>query len=243
LLFPFADVETCINAADKIISAGFEPAVAEYMDTDIVEFSGNVTGNPVFPVEMDGDRVAATLMVTLEAEDDDAVMEKMEAIAELAEDLECLDILVGDTPTMIRDFWEAHDAFHTSMEGGAKCSGEINVTVPAQSVAELVDYAKSLAEGKDFRVLPYAHVGSGGVHIHVVSDSSKEEFTAQLKELADAIYAKVAQLGGDIGGEYGIGCGKLEAARANLSAEQQAAIKAQKQQLDPAGILNPGKVI
>jgi glycolate oxidase len=76
-----------------------------------------------------------------------------------------------------------------------------------------------------------------------VSDSNKEEFTAQLKELADAIYAKVAQLGGDIGGEYGIGCGKLEAARANLSAEQQAAIKAQKQQLDPAGILNPGKVI
>ena len=54
----------------------------------------------MFPVELDGERVAATLMVVLEGEDDDNVMEKMEALAELAEELECLDILVGDTPTM-----------------------------------------------------------------------------------------------------------------------------------------------
>lgn len=99
------DTETCVNAAGTILKNGCEPAVLEYMDTDIIEFSGNVTGNPVFPVELDGERVAATLMVVLEGEDDDNVMEKMEALAELAEELECLDILVGDTPTMKKDMW------------------------------------------------------------------------------------------------------------------------------------------
>ena len=120
LLFPFMDTEPCLNAAAKISESGFEPAVMEYLDTDLVEFSGNVTGNPVFPIEMDGERVGATLMVSLEGESDDELDEKMESIAELAEELECLDILVVDTPTLKRDTWEAHDAFHTSMEAGAK---------------------------------------------------------------------------------------------------------------------------
>lgn len=114
------DTETCLNAANALLAKDYAPAVVEYMDTDIVEFSGNVTGDPVFPVEMDGECVGATLMLTLEGEDDDSVMEKMEEIAELAEEIECLDILVGDTPTMKREVWAAHDAFHTSMESGAK---------------------------------------------------------------------------------------------------------------------------
>ena len=83
LLLPFMDTESCIKAAATVIGTGCAPAVVEYMDTDMVEFSGNVTGNPVFPVEMDGERVAATLMAVLEDEDDDLVMEQMEAIAEL----------------------------------------------------------------------------------------------------------------------------------------------------------------
>lgn len=49
LLLPFMDTETCVNAAGTILKNGCEPAVLEYMDTDIIEFSGNVTGNPVFP--------------------------------------------------------------------------------------------------------------------------------------------------------------------------------------------------
>lgn len=243
LLFPFMDTESCVKAADTIINAGFAPAIAEYMDTDIVEFAGNVTGNPVFPIEMDGERVAATLMVTIEGDDDDAVMETMEAIAEMAEDLECLDILVGDTPTMKRDFWDAHDAFHTAMESGAKCANEINVTVPSQTVAELVCFAKDLGVEKALKVMAYAHVVSGGVHIHAVSDCAKEEFAVAFAGFAEAVYAKVAELGGDIGGEYGVGYAKKAYLKAALSEVDYAKLAETKASLDPAGILNPGKVI
>lgn len=243
LLFPFMDTESCVKAASTIMSAGFEPAVVEYMDTDIVEFSGSVTGNPVFPVEMDGERVGATLMVTIEGEDDDAVMEKMEAIAELAEEIECLDILVGDTPTMKRDFWDAHDAFHTSMESGAKCANEINVTVPAQKVAELVEFAKALGEEKGLKILAYAHVGSGGVHIHAVSDCDKETFAAAYAEFAGDVYARTAEFGGDISGEYGVGYAKKAYLKAALPEERYTELKTVKAVFDPAGILNPGKII
>lgn len=237
LLFPFMDTETCLNAANTLLAKDYAPAVVEYMDTDIVEFSGNVTGNPVFPVEMDGERVGATLMLTLEGEDDDSVMEKMEEIAELAEEIECLDILVGDTPTMKREFWAAHDAFHTSMESGAKNAIEYNITVPAEKIAEMVEYSKAEGEAKGLKVMAYAHVGSGGMHIHAVSDGAKAEFAAKVIELAALIYGKCSELGGSIRGEYGIGCAKKQ----HLGAEALDKFSALKAKYDPKGILNPGK--
>lgn len=238
LLLPFMDTESCIKAAGIVTGTGCAPAVVEYMDTDMVEFSGNVTGSPVFPVEMDGERVAATLMAVLEGEDDDAVMEQMEAIAELAEDMECLDILVGDTPTMKRDMWAAHDAFHTSMESGAKNSFEYNITVPAENIAEMVEWAKALAGEKGLKALAYAHVCTGGMHIHIASDGEKDEFKAAIADFSAAVYEKCAALGGDIRGEYGIGYAKTAYLGENVRDE----FKAAKAKLDPKGILNPGKV-
>lgn len=240
LLFPFMDTESAISAAKAVISAGFEPAVVEYMDTDIVEFSGKVTGNPVFPVEMDGERVGATLMVTIEGRDDDEVMEKMEAVAGLAEEgeIECLDILVGDTITMKREFWAAHSAFHTSIESGAESAVEVNVDLPMDSMAEMIEAAKAAAEENGLQALIHAHVGSGGMHIHAVSQQGREESAAAFKTFLDAAYAKVTELGGSTAGEYGIGYAKVE----YLGDAYKEAFAAKKAALDPKGILNPGKI-
>ena len=238
LLFPFLDTESAVKAAKVIADAGFEPAVAEYMDTDLVEFSGQVTGNPVFPVELDGERVAATLMVTIEGEDDDAVMEKMEQIAEMAEELECLDILVGDTLNMKREFWAAHAAFHTSMESGCKSAWEVNVDLPFEAIADMVDFAKETAEAHNMRALIHSHLLSGGMHIHLASDLSRSESAADAKAIYDALYAKVAEVGGNAAGEYGVGYAKT----AYIGEEKKAAFLKSKAAFDPKGILNPGKI-
>ena len=239
LLFPFTDTDSCVNAAKLIMAQDFAPAVVEYMDTDLVEFSGNVTGNPVFPVEMDGERVGATLMLTVEAEDDDAVMERMEAIAGMTEELECLDILVGDTLSMKRDFWAAHGAFHTSMESGAKSAYEANIDVPIDAAAEMIAFAKQTAEENGLKALIHAHLGSGGIHIHAASDKSRDNSRADAKAFFAAVYAKCAGLGGNIRGEYGFGCAKPE----YISEADKAAHCAAKAAYDPNGILNPGKII
>lgn len=88
------------------------------------------------------------------------------------------------------------------------------------------------------KAMAYAHVGTGGMHIHVASDAGRDEFKAALTELSAAVYEKCASLGGDVRGEYGIGYAKVpffgEKARGEF-----AAVKAK---LDPKGILNPGKV-
>ena len=241
LLLPFMDNEAAINGAKAILTAGHEPAVLELMDTDQIEFSGRVTGNPVFPVELEGERAACTLMVTIEGADDDEVMERMEALAGLAEEgeIECLDILVGDTPTMKREFWAAHAAFHTSMEAGAKSAFEANVEVPAEAMAGMIAFAKEAAEAKDLKAYIHCHVGSGGMHIHVASDKNREESAPEARAFLDAVYARTAELGGDVAGEYGIGWAK----KGYLSAGARGELAGLKAEYDPKGILNPGKVI
>lgn len=240
LLLPFAELSSALSAAQAILSGGFEPAVLELLDTDLVEFSGNVTGNPVFPVRMDGERVAATLMVTLEGEDEDALMEKLEELAGLTEEgeIECLDILVGDTLPMKRDFRAAHAAFHSSMESGARSSREINISLPCEALGEMIDYVKALGTEKGIQVLLHAHAGSGGMHIHTASGLSREDFTPIFEVFAAAIYEKCTALGGDIAGEYGAGYAKS----AFLSDEARAAHSALKAKYDPKGLLNPGKL-
>ncbi len=238
LLLPFMDTESCINAAIRIKEENTDAAILEYLDTDIVEFSGNVTGNPVFPIEMDGERVGATLMVTLEGESEDELDEKMEALAELSEELECLDILVVDTPTLKRDTWAAHDAFHTSTES-AKSEDEINITVPADKMAELIEFAKSFAEEKGLKAMAYSHVGSGGLHIHVISDMAKADFIPVMASVAETIYGKCIELGGCVRGEYGYGYAK----KSYVSEEKRSELLAVKAALDPKGLMNPGKVV
>ena len=236
LLLPFAGAEECVSAAAAILAAGFEPAALEFLDTALVEYSGSVTGSAVFPVSLDGERVAATLMLTLEGADEDAVMEQMEALAERAEELGCLDILVGDTPNMMRDFRAAYDAFHTSVESAAS-SCEANVSLPPEEVWTYMEFAR--AEGAKRGITPMfcAHLGSGGVHTFAVSDKPRSEFAPAAGEYMAALYEKCASLGGDPAGEYGVGRVK----GAYLSAERRAAHAALKAELDPEGILNPGK--
>ena len=240
LILPFMDAESCINAATRIRREGYEPATLEYMDTDIVEFAGKITGNPVFPVEMDGERVGASLLLTLEGKDDDDLDSKMEALAELAEELECLDILVVDTPNLKRDVWAAHDAFHTAVEGAAKKADELNMAVPVGTMAEFVEYVKQLGSAANVGVYAYGHAGDGGLHIYLCGDDAAD---GALGSISDAAYSKVAELGGSVSSEHGIGVAKSGYVKNALGETGYELMGSIKKAFDPKGILNPGKIV
>ncbi len=140
---------------------------------------------------------------------------------------------------MKKEFWAAHDAFHTSMESGAKNAVEYNICVPGEKISDMVTFVGDLGEEKELRVMTYAHAGSGGMHIHAVSDCSKEKFAETLAGVSGAIYTKCRELGGNIRGEYGYGYAK----KSFLSDDERSSFAAIKKVFDPHNILNRGKVI
>ena len=84
-----------------------------------------------------------------------------------------------------------------------------------------------------------AHLGSGGVHAYAVSEQARSEYAPQAEAFVKALYAESVRLGGDAAGEYGVGCTKQE----YVAAERRERYAALKAELDPAGILNPGKAV
>lgn len=242
LILPFMDTESCIKAAERILKEGLEPTTMEYIDTDIAEFSGQITGNPVFPIVMDGERVGASLLLTFEGDSSDELDMVMEAVADLAEEIECLDILVVDTPALKRDVWAAHDAFHTSMET-VKNTDELNMSVPTAKLAEFLTCAKELGAEMGMKVYTYAHAGDGGVHVHVCCEGDKAEFVEKIARYADAAYENCRMLGGSVSSEHGIGYAKKAYLEQSAGAEACALMKRIKSAFDPKGILNPGKVV
>ncbi|MEO1103674.1 MAG: FAD-binding oxidoreductase [Pseudomonadota bacterium] len=93
--------------------------------------------------------------------------------------------------------------------------------------------------------LPFGHIGDGNIHFNVLAPEAMTtaDFLAERPRLISAIDAATIALGGTIAAEHGIGSVKRTALAALRSHEDQALARALKHALDPAGRLNPGKVL
>ena len=239
-ILPYMDMESCIAAAAAIRRANLDPCMLEFMDSDIVEFSTKFTGNPVFPTEVGGEKPEALLLAEFTANSDDEMDMFMEAFAEIAEETECLDILVVDSPTLKKDVQAALDAFHTAVEADAKICDESNCAVPPAKLAEYMNFVREAAGVLSLTIHMFGHAADGNVHVYVYNnDMCADELKVKLEAFMIENYAKVAELGGSVSAEHGIGFGKkkyLPEVNARLMRGVKAAF-------DPKGILNPGKIV
>lgn len=243
LILPFADAESVPAAVQALQQSELRLQSMEYLDTDLVEFAGTVTGNPVFPVTVEGERPAASLLVTIEGEDDDALDAAMERVAEMSEEWGVLDILVVDTPNLKKDVWAAHDAFHTATES-VLYADELNMAVPPMELPAFIESVKALGAQQGLDVYAYGHAGDGGVHIYVcANDGDREAFLTKREAVFDAAYAACRTLGGAVSSEHGVGYLKKKYLKEFVGEDAYALMGRIKAAFDPKGILNPGKVV
>lgn len=103
-----------------------------------------------------------------------------------------------------------------------------------------------LARWPDCSVVCFGHVGDGNLHFNVQPPASAASGTAfdGFEQAVNAIvFDAVAQMGGTISAEHGIGeLRKHELARRQSPVEREM-MRAIKQALDPHGVLNPGRVL
>jgi FAD/FMN-containing dehydrogenase len=96
------------------------------------------------------------------------------------------------------------------------------------------------------RVLAFGHLGDGNVHFNVrppAGADHAEWMAAQGAAVTAFVHDLTVAAGGSISAEHGIGQTKL-AEFARLAAPARlGAMRAIKAALDPAGIMNPGKLV
>jgi len=141
--------------------------------------------------------------------------------------------------------WQArHDAYWAGrgLRAGAQAVAT-DVCVPISRLAECVTATqRDIAESR--LVAPIlGHVGDGNFHLTLLVDLSDPDETARAKALCERLVDRALAMEGTCTGEHGVGQGKMKYLEAEYGAGALAAMRAVKQALDPANIMNPGKIV
>jgi FAD/FMN-containing dehydrogenase len=86
----------------------------------------------------------------------------------------------------------------------------------------------------------FGHVADSNIHINVAIRDMTDEVKKGVQTL---VYNLVSRLGGSISAEHGIGRIKRPYLALSRTEAELALMTRMKQTLDPAGILNPGRVL
>ena len=123
-----------------------------------------------------------------------------------------------------------------------------DVSVPVSAMPGFIEQARAEVEARfeGARVVAFGHLGDGNVHFNVQPPAAAEAETwlaAQGAAVTRIVHDRVGAAGGSISAEHGIGQMKLaELARTSAPA-RLASLRAVKRAFDPAGIMNPGKLL
>jgi D-lactate dehydrogenase (cytochrome) len=95
------------------------------------------------------------------------------------------------------------------------------------------------------RPVPFGHLGDGNIHYNIsqAPGDDKQTFLARWHEANEIVHAIVAQMGGSISAEHGIGELKRDLLPSVKDPVALDVMKSLKRTLDPKNILNPGKVL
>src|SRR5690606_12483553 len=123
-----------------------------------------------------------------------------------------------------------------------------DISVPVARMADFVAAAIPALEQAfpGTRAIAFGHLGDGNVHLHVLAapGTARGEWErSQGKIISAYVHDLVTEWGGSISAEHGIGQLKRDELARLGDPVHLAMMRAVKQALDPAGLLNPGKLV
>jgi FAD/FMN-containing dehydrogenase len=123
-----------------------------------------------------------------------------------------------------------------------------DISVPVARMAQFVAAAVPEVEARfpGTHAVAFGHLGDGNVHFHVLAPAGAERSAweqAEGKAVSAFVHDLVTGWDGSISAEHGIGQMKVEELGRLCDPVQLAVLRSVKQALDPAGLLNPGKLL
>ncbi len=255
-LFPRAreqEVAFCAVASEDAALALFrrfrdrdEGAVRafEYMSGTGVDFAARHIDGIAWPLP----RAAHVVLVDLASSRPQAGLRALaEAVLEEAlEAGEVLDAVIGESDAQRGALWRIREE-HPEAQKREGASVKNDVSVPVSRVPELIrrSSAALVALIPGSRPVPFGHMGDGNIHMNLEQPEGMDPaaFLARGHDIMDCVNEIVRDLEGSFSAEHGIGRLKTDMMESWRGGAELAAMQAVKAALDPAGLMNPGKVL
>ncbi|WP_332814749.1 FAD-binding oxidoreductase [Ramlibacter sp.] len=123
-----------------------------------------------------------------------------------------------------------------------------DISVPISRIPAFCEETDALLarEIAGVRLVNFGHLGDGNLHYNVQAPEGADGpafLREQEDRVNDLVYGQVRRFGGSISAEHGVGALKAQSLPDYKSPVALSMMRAVKQALDPAGLLNPGRVV
>jgi D-lactate dehydrogenase len=246
-LAPLPEARTVLRALYDSIEAGAEavarlmaqpvtPAAIEYMDATAVRLVREKAG-VLLP--------ASTRALLLIEADGPArgLADQVAALSAAAGGTGCIELSEARDADEAAELWAARKALSPVLRSLAPKKINEDVVVPVSSLPALVHRLAALSSQHRILIVNFGHAGNGNLHVNLLYDPAEGDADTRAHACLGEVFAAVVELGGTLSGEHGIGIDKRDFLPLAVAPAALDLMRALKQVFDPAGILNPGKVL
>jgi len=172
------------------------------------------------------------------------VQEQAQTVQQIAADFGGEGFEWATTPEARTRLWTArHHAYFSALQTKPGCrSVTTDTCVPISKLAECIDETVAEADASGLPYFIVGHVGDGNFHVGYLIDPTLPQERERAEDLNRRLVARALRLEGTCSGEHGIGLHKMGFLLDEAGAPAVALMRQIKRALDPADIMNPGKI-
>ncbi len=241
----FPTLRRAMECARHIVE--LTPSAVELVDRTMIDLAlGNPAFRPVIERALLGEP-AAILLVEFIGETRDGCVARLAELATLMDDLSLTGSVVAITDAGTqRALWDVRKAglnIMMSMKGDGKPVSFIeDCAVPLERLADYVDGLTRVFAKHGTRGTWYAHASVGTLHVRPILDLRRDG-AGKMRAIAEEASALVRAYKGAFSGEHGDGLVRSEWVAWQFGPQLTRAFEEIKDLIDPAGLMNPGKIV
>lgn len=148
----------------------------------------------------------------------------------------------ANTPEEVKALWATRKALSPALRTLAPKKINEDVVVPISVLPQFVRELQNISTRFGIPIVNFGHAGNGNLHVNLLLNPDDPHQSSQAQPCLHAVFDLVLSLHGTLSGEHGIGLVKQDYVAQELNPIALGLMRKIKQQFDPQGILNPGKV-
>jgi glycolate dehydrogenase FAD-linked subunit len=236
IMASFAEVADACHAVASLIAAGIIPAGLEMLD--------QAASRLVEPFAHAGYDLEAAAVLLCESDGTpEEVGDEIEHVSAVLRAARATRVQVSASEAERLRFWAGRKNAFPAAGRAAPAYYCMDGTIPRRHLAAMLLAIENMEQKYGLKCPNVFHAGDGNLHPLILFDDNDPDSVARAEKFGAEILEKTVQLGGTISGEHGIGVEKLDQMCTQFDRATLDAFNAVKQAFDPAGLLNPGKVV
>ena len=236
IMASFDDLRKAGDAVASVIAAGIIPAGLEMMDKPMTAAVEDF-------VHAGYDLDAAAILLCESDGTPEEVEEEIGRMTAVLQGCGATAITVSHSEDERLRFWSGRkNAFPASgrISPDYMC---LDSTIPRKRLADILLAIQQMEIKYDLRCCNVFHAGDGNLHPLVLFDANDPDQMHRCELFGADILETSVAMGGTVSGEHGVGIEKLNSMCVQFSTAENEQMFGVKRAFDPAGLLNPGKVI